>query len=260
MASRVVDPMNERSRGSIIITGASRGIGAATAIQAANAGYDVCVNYHRRNDTAASVMGKIRAGGRRAIAVAADESDPADVKMLFDRTEAELGPVTALVNNAAILEGHTDLTDLDAARLERVLAVNVTGSLLCAREAVARMAATDDGRGGAIVNVTSVAAKTDAPHEYIDYAMSRGALDAMTVGLAREAAPLGIRVNTVRSGFIHTDMHADGGEAERVERLESRIPLQRGGKPEEVARAILWLLSDDAGYAVGAVIDVAGGV
>jgi NAD(P)-dependent dehydrogenase (short-subunit alcohol dehydrogenase family) len=248
------------SRGTIIITGASRGIGAATALQAAEAGFSVCVNYRQDGDAAESIVGSIRDDGHQAIAVAADVSDEADVRRLFDAAEDQLGRMTALVNNAAILETQTDFAGIDRARLERVLQVNVVGCFLCARQAVNRMSVANGGSGGGIVNVSSVAARTGAPHEYIDYAMSKGALDAMTAGLAREVAPLGIRVNTVRPGFIHTEMHADGGEPGRVDRLKSGIPLERGGEPEEVARAIIWLLSDEAAYAVGSVIDVTGGV
>jgi NAD(P)-dependent dehydrogenase (short-subunit alcohol dehydrogenase family) len=252
--------LSAESRGTIIITGASRGIGAATALQAADAGFAVCVNYRQDGDAAASVVSRIRNDGHQAIAVAADVSDEADVRKLFDTAEDELGPLVALVNNAAILETQTDFAGIDMARLERILQVNVVGCFLCAREAVKRMSMANGGRGGGIVNVSSVAARTGAPHEYIDYAMSKGALASMTAGLAREAPPVGIRVNAVRPGFIHTDMHADGGEPGRVERLKSGIPLKRGGEPEEVARAIIWLLSDEAGYAVGTVIDVTGGV
>jgi NAD(P)-dependent dehydrogenase (short-subunit alcohol dehydrogenase family) len=168
--------------------------------------------------------------------------------------------MTALVNNAAILETQTDFAGIDAARLARILEVNVVGAFLCAQAAVKRMSMANGGSGGGIVNVSSIAARTGAPHEYVDYAMSKGALDSMTAGLAREVAPLGIRVNTVRPGFIYTEMHADGGETGRVDRLSSGIPLQRGGEPEEVARAIMWLLSDAAAYAVGSVIDVTGGI
>jgi NAD(P)-dependent dehydrogenase (short-subunit alcohol dehydrogenase family) len=252
--------LSVESRGTIIITGASRGIGAATAIQAADAGFSVCVNYRRDRDAAASIVSRIRDGGHPAIAVAADVSDEGDVRRLFDTAEDKLGPMTALVNNAAILETQTDFADIDLARLQRMLRVNVVGCFLCAREALRRMSVANGGNGGSIVNVSSVAAKSGAPHEYVDYAMSKGALDSMSAGLAREAAPVGIRVNSVRPGFIHTDMHADGGEPGRVERLKSGIPLARGGAPQEVARAIIWLLSDEAAYAVGSVIDVTGGV
>ena len=205
-------------------------------------------------------MKQILDTGQQAIAVAADVSKEDDVRKLFEMAEEQLGSITALVNNAAILEPQTDFAGIDVARLERILEVNVVGAFLCAQAAVKRMSVANGGSGGGIVNVSSVAARTGAPHEYVDYAMSKGALDSMTAGLAREVAPLGIRVNAVRPGFIHTEMHADGGEPGRVDRLSSGIPLQRGGEPEEVARAIMWLLSDAAAYAVGSVIDVTGGI
>ena len=251
--------MNEQSRGTIIVTGASRGIGAATALMAADAGYDVCVNYRKNKEAAEAIVSRILVTGQQAIAVAADVSKEDDVSRLFATAEEQLGPITALVNNAAILETQTDFAGIDAARLERILQVNVVGAFLCSQAAVKRMSAANGGSGGGIVNVSSVAARTGAPHEHVDYAMSKGALDSMTAGLAREVAPLGIRVNTVRPGFIYTEMHAGGGEPGRVDRLRSDIPLQRGGEPEEVARAIMWLLSDAAAYAVGSVIDVTGG-
>ena len=252
--------MNHTQRGTIIITGASRGIGAATALMAAELGYDVCVNYRQNRVAADAVVEQIESNDGRAIAVAADVSSESDVRMLFETAEDQLGSISALVNNAAVLETQTQFSGIDAARLDRVLKTNVVGCFLCAQEAVKRMSIADGGKGGGIVNVSSVAARTGAPNEYIDYAMSKGALDSMTAGLAREVAPLGIRVNTVRPGFIYTDMHTDGGEPGRVDRLSSGIPLKRGGEPEEVARAILWLLSDEAGYAVGSIIDVTGGV
>ena len=252
--------MIEGSRGCVVITGASRGIGAATALFAAEKGFAVCVNYRQRRDAADDVVRAIRRCHGKAEAIAADVSKPGEVSELFDRAEKTLGPLTALVNNAAFIDLQSDFSGIDAARLERIFRVNVIGAFLCAKEAIGRMSARNGGHGGAIVNVSSVAARTGAPYEYVDYAMSKGALDSMTIGLAREAAPLGIRVNAVRPGFIHTDMHADGGEPDRVARLAPGIPLQRGGTPAEVARAILWLLSDEAGYAVGTFIDVTGGV
>lgn len=226
---------------------------------AADAGYDVCVNYRKNKEAAEAIVSRILVTGQQAIAVAADVSKEDDVSRLFATAEEQLGPITALVNNAAILETQTDFAGIDAARLERILQVNVVGAFLCSQAAVKRMSAANGGSGGGIVNVSSVAARTGAPHEHVDYAMSKGALDSMTAGLAREVAPLGIRVNTVRPGFIYTEMHAGGGEPGRVDRLRSDIPLQRGGEPEEVARAIMWLLSDAAAYAVGSVIDVTGG-
>jgi len=252
--------LSKQSRGTIIITGASRGIGAATALLAADAGFSVCVNYRRGREVAEAIVKQILDTGQQAIAVAADVSKEDDVGKLFDMAEEQLGSITALVNNAAILEPQTDFAGIDVARLERILEVNVVGAFVCAQAAVKRMSVANGGSGGGIVNVSSVAARTGAPHEYVDYAMSKGALDSMTAGLAREVAPLGIRVNAVRPGFIHTEMHADGGEPGRVDRLSSGIPLQRGGEPEEVACAIMWLLSDAAAYAVGSVIDVTGGI
>ena len=258
--NRLDRTLSEPSRGTIIITGASRGIGAATALLAADAGFSVCVNFRQASEAADAIVVQIQDAGHQAIAVAADVSNEDDVGTLFDTAEDQLGSITALVNNAAILETQIDFAGIDAARLERTLKVNAIGAFLCAQEAVKRMSLANGGSGGGIVNVSSIAARTGAPNEYVDYAMSKGALDSMTVGLAREVAPLGIRVNTVRPGFIYTDMHADGGEHGRVDRLSGGIPLKRGGEPEEVARAIMWLLSDEAAYAVGSVIDVTGGV
>ncbi|MDX1404510.1 MAG: SDR family oxidoreductase [Woeseiaceae bacterium] len=248
------------SAGTVIITGAGRGIGAATASLAAAEGYKVCINYRQRKKDADSLLQQLGTQGHEAIAVAADVGSADDVKRLFDTAEEKLGPLTALVNNAAVVEKQTAFSGLDEARLRRILDVNVIGAFLCTQEAVARMSVERGGRGGSIVNVSSVAARTGSPHEYIDYAMSKGALDTMSAGLARELAPLGIRVNTVRPGFIYTDMHADGGEPGRVNRLAEGIPLARGGGAEEVARAIVWLMSEEANYAVGAVLDVTGGV
>ena len=244
----------------IIITGGSRGIGAATALMAADEGYSVCVNYRQNRDAAETVVKKIVDEGGRAISVAADVANEEEVATLFDRANDELGPVTALVNNAGILETQCNFLEIDVDRLRRVIETNVIGAFLCAQEAVRRMSRTNGGNGGGIVNVSSVAARTGAPNEYIDYAASKGALESMTAGLAREVAPEGIRVNLVRPGFIYTGMHADGGEPGRVDRLVESIPLRRGGQPEDVARAILWLLSENASYAVGVSLDVTGGV
>lgn len=246
--------------GAIVVTGAGRGIGAATAVLAAAEGFAVCVNYVSKADKAESVVNRILENGGRACSVQADVSSENDVRRLFDTAENELGPLGGLVNNAAVLEKQSGFREISAARLQRILDTNVTGAFLCAREAVSRMAQSAGGGGGAIVNVSSCAARTGAPMEYIDYAMTKGALDSMTVGLAREVAGDGIRVNAVRPGFIHTDMHADGGEPGRVERLKSSIPLRRGGEPDEVARAVVWLLSDLSSYCTGTFIDVAGGV
>ena len=243
----------------MIVTGASRGIGAATARLAARQGFDVCVNYRRAGDAAEEVVRDVRAAGRRAIAVQGDVGCEADVTRLFETCDRELGAVTALVNNAAILELQARLEGIDRARLERVFAINVFGAFACAREAVKRMSTRHGGQGGSIVNVSSVAARLGSPGEYVDYAASKGALDTMTVGLAVEVAQERIRVNGVRPGFIYTEMHASGGEPGRVDRVKAGIPMRRGGQVEEVARAILWLLSDESSYTTGTFIDVAGG-
>ena len=242
-----------------IVTGASRGIGAATARLAAARGYAVCVNYRARRDAADAVVADIAGAGGRAIAVGADVAREADVVRLFETCDRELGPPAALVNNAGILETQTRVEAMDAARVQRVLATNVVGPFLCAREAVRRMSTAHGGRGGAIVNVSSAAARLGAPNEYVDYAASKGALDTFTIGLAQEVAAEGIRVNGVRAGFIYTEMHASGGEPGRVDRVKAFVPMRRGGQPEEVARAILWLLSDEAGFTTGSFVDVAGG-
>jgi NAD(P)-dependent dehydrogenase (short-subunit alcohol dehydrogenase family) len=243
----------------VLITGASRGIGAATARLAAARGYDVCVNYRTRADAALAVVADVERAGRRAVAVQADISVEADVMRLFEACDRALGRPNALVNNAGILETQMRLETMDAGRIMRILATNVVGTLLCAREAVRRMSTRHGGTGGAIVNVSSGAARLGSPGEYVDYAASKGAIDTFTVGLAQEVAAEGIRVNAVRAGFIYTDMHASGGEPGRVDRVKAFVPLARGGRPEEVAQAILWLLSDEASYSTGAFIDVTGG-
>ncbi len=243
----------------LIVTGGSAGIGAATARLAAEKGYAVCVNFRQRGDAAADVVAEIGKAGGRAIPVQADISVEAEVMRLFETVDRDLGRVTALVNNAATLELQMRLEAMDAARIQRVLATNVTGSFLCAREAVLRMSTRRGGSGGAIVNVSSGASRLGSPGEYIDYAASKGAIDTMTLGLAKEVADEGIRVNAVRPGFIYTGLHARGGEPARVDRLKSLVPMQRGGQPEEVAAAILWLFSAEASYVTGAILDVAGG-
>lgn len=243
----------------LIITGASRGIGAATALLAAARGYAVCVNYHRHPEAAQQVVQSIEEQGGRAIALPANIAAEAEVVSLFQAVDQQLGPVTALVNNAGILEPQMQVATMDAARLHRIFATNVIGSFLCAREAVKRMSTRQGGKGGAIVNVSSAAARLGSPGEYVDYAASKGAIDTFTLGLAKEVAEEGIRVNAVRPGFIYTDIHASGGEPNRVERVKEGVPLKRGGQPQEVARAILWLLSDEASYTTGSFIDVAGG-
>jgi NAD(P)-dependent dehydrogenase (short-subunit alcohol dehydrogenase family) len=243
----------------ILITGASRGIGAATARLAAARGYAVCVNYLKNHAAAAAVVAEIEAAGGQAIAVAADVGEEAEVLRLFDTVDLQLGPLSALVNNAGILETQMRVEQMDAARLNRIFTANVTSCFLCAREAVRRMSTRHGGSGGAIVNVSSAASRIGSAGEYVDYAASKGAVDTLTIGLAREVATEGIRVNAVRPGFIYTDIHASGGEPGRVDRVKEFVPMKRGGHPEEVASAILWLLSDEASYATGTFIDLAGG-
>ena len=251
--------MTSASRPVLLVTGGSRGIGAATVRLAAQRGYDVCINYRANGDAAERTVDDARAAGARALAVQADIAVEADVVRLFAACDAELGRVSALVNNAAILETQTRLDAIDATRLARVFGTNVFGAFLCAREAVRRMSTRYGGAGGAIVNVSSGASRMGSPGEYIDYAATKGALDTMTLGLAREVATEGIRVNAVLAGHIYTELHASGGEPNRVERVKSQVPMGRGGRPEEVAQAILWLLSPDASYTTGALLDVAGG-
>ena len=251
--------MTSASRPVLLVTGGSRGIGAATVRLAAGRGYDVCINYRANAEAAARTADDVRRAGARAAAVQADIAVEADVVRLFEACDAELGRVSALVNNAAILETQTRLDAIDAARLARVFGTNVFGAFLCAREAVRRMSTRYGGTGGAIVNVSSGASRMGSPGEYIDYAATKGAIDTMTLGLAREVATEGIRVNAVLAGHIYTELHASGGEPDRVERVKSQVPMGRGGRPEEVARAILWLLSGDASYTTGSFIDVSGG-
>ena len=251
--------MTSSSRRVLLVTGGGRGIGAATARLAAAGGYDVCVNYRADAAAAATVVDAATQAGARAVAVQADVAVEGDVVRLFETCDRHLGRLSALVNNAGILETQARLDAMDAARISRVFATNVTGPFLCAREAVRRMSTRYGGTGGAIVNVSSGASKLGSPHEYIDYAATKGALDTMTIGLSREVAAEGIRVNAVRAGHVYTTLHASGGEPDRVERVKSQVPMGRGGAPEEIARAILWLLSDEASYTTGAFLDVAGG-
>ena len=242
-----------------LVTGASRGIGRATALQLALAGYTVAVNYHQNAQAADAVVNAIQAAGGKAFAVQADIGDEQQVEAMFNLLDKRPEPLTALVNNAGILFTQSRVEALSAERINRVLTTNVTGYFLCCREAVKRMAVPHGGAGGAIVNVSSAASRLGAPFEYVDYAASKGAVDTLTTGLALEVAAQGIRVNCVRPGLIYTEMHASGGEPGRVDRVKSMLPMQRGGQPEEVAQAIVWLLSEKASYVTGSFIELAGG-
>jgi len=243
----------------MLVTGGSRGIGAAVAQTAAAQGYAVCINYVNNQAAADALVQSIQQAGGRAIAVRADVAVEADILRMFATVDQELGVITALVNNAGILEHQTRVDEMSAERINRVLLTNITGSFLCAREAVRRMSTRHGGQGGAIVNLSSMAAKLGGPGEYVDYAASKGAIDAFTIGLAKEVAAEGIRVNAVRPGLIYTEIHASGGEAGRVDRLKDAVPMKRGGTAQEVANAVLWLLSVEASYATGTFIDVSGG-
>lgn len=242
----------------IIITGGSRGIGAATALLAAEQGYQVGITYREQEAAAHAIVTHINQKGGKAIAVQMDVSKEADIVQAFAQFDEQLGRVTALVNNAGILK-QGRVVDTSAAYLEQLFATNVIGSFICAREAIKRMSTARGGQGGGIVNVSSIAARLGSANEYVDYAATKGAIDTFTIGLAKEVIDEGIRVNAVRPGIIHTEIHATGGEPGRIERLKDAIPMQRGGYPEEVARAILWLLSDEASYSTGVLLDVSGG-
>ena len=243
----------------LLVTGASRGIGAATARLAAQRGWDVAINYSHNAAAAEQVATDVRNAGQRAITVAADVADEAAVLLMFARIDAELGRLGGLVNNAGIVDRQARLDEMDIARWQRMWAVNLTGTLLCAREAVRRISTRHGGAGGAIVNLSSVAARLGAPAMYVDYAASKGAIDTFTLGLALELAAEGVRVNAVRPGIIDTDIHASSGDRSRPQRAAALIPMQRPGSAGEVAAAIVWLLSAEASYTTGAVLDVGGG-
>lgn len=243
----------------ILITGASRGIGAATAILASKQGYAVCVNYLKNKTAAMEIVDAINQSGGKAMAYQADISSEKEVIAMFESIDNDFGRLTALVNNAGILETQSRLDSMEAERWQRIFNSNVLSCFLCSKEAIKRMSTLYGGSGGAIVNVSSIASKTGSPNEYVDYAASKGAVDSLTLGLAKEVAEEGIRINAVRPGFIYTDIHADGGEPDRVNRIKEAIPMKRGGQPEEVAKAILWLLSGEASFSTGTFIDIAGG-
>ena len=243
----------------ILITGGSRGIGAAIALRAADAGYAVCISFLNHQAAADALVASITDKGGTAIALRADVAVDADVVRMFKQVDESLGPITALVNNAGILEQQSRVDDMTTERVTRIFATNVIGSFSCAREAIRRMSTRHGGSGGAIVNMSSRAAKLGAAGEYVDYAASKAAIDTFTIGLAKEVAAEGIRVNAVSPGLIYTDIHASGGEPGRVDRLQDSVPMKRGGSADEVARAVMWLLSEDASYVTGTNVDVSGG-
>ncbi|MGJ7494481.1 SDR family oxidoreductase [Variovorax sp. RT4R15] len=243
----------------LLITGGSRGIGAATARLAARRGWFVAVNYASQAAAADEVVQAIRAEGGRAIAVQADVGDEAQVLAMFDQVDAELGPLSGLVNNAGVVDMQARVDQMTVARLERMLRINVIGSFVCAREAVQRMSTRHGGRGGVIVNLSSAAARLGSPGQYVDYAASKGAIDSFTIGLAKEVADEGIRVNAVRPGLIETEIHASGGLPDRAAQLASTVPMKRTGSADEVANAIVWLLSAESSYATASFVDVTGG-
>ncbi len=245
--------------GVILVTGGSRGIGAATCRLAAEAGYDVAVNYATNESAATAVADRCRAAGVRAMTHRCDVAVESDVIAMFDAVEANLGPVTVLVNNAGVLHQQMRFDEMTVDRWRAAIDVNVVGAFLCAREAVRRMSTRHGGAGGAVVNVSSAAAYIGSPDEYVDYAATKAAVDTMTIGLGKEVATEGIRVNAVRPGVVHTEIHASGGEPDRVARVAQGVPMRRGGQPDEVARTILWLASDAASYITATVVNCSGG-
>lgn len=243
----------------VLITGGSRGIGAATALQAARAGYAVAVNYTTNSLAADEVVRQIRQSGGTAITVQADVAEESQVLAMFDKVDAKLGRLTALVNNAGVVDQTSRVDGMSVARLKRMFDINVIGTMVCAREAVKRMSTRYGGAGGAIVNVSSVAARLGAPGQYVDYAAAKGAVDVFTIGLAKEVAAEGIRVNAVRPGIIETDIHASGGLPDRARDLAPQVPMQRAGTADEVAQGIVWLLGNASSYTTGALLDIGGG-
>lgn len=243
----------------ILITGASRGIGAAVAREAAHNGYDVAINYRTNRDMAIELSEELNTLGAKTVVLQGDVSQEEDVLRMFDETKKHLGTIDALVNNAGIITPLSLLENMDLARIRKVFETNVYGTMLCSREAVKYMSTKSGGNGGTIVNVSSVAARLGSPYEFVDYAASKGAVDTFTIGLAVEVAEAGIRVNAVRPGLIDTDMHGDTGDPNRAERLKANIPMKRIGSADEVAKTILWLLSEDASYITGSIMDVSGG-
>jgi len=243
----------------VLITGGSRGIGAATALLAARDGYAVAVNYTANSLAADEVVRQIRSAGGQAMSVQADVASEADVLAMFEKIDARFGRLTALVNNAGVVDQTSRVDAMSYSRIRRMFEINVFGSFLCAREAVRRMSTRHGGSGGSIVNVSSAASRLGSPGQYVDYASAKGAIDTFTMGLAKEVATEGIRVNAVRPGIIETEIHASGGLPDRVRDLAPQVPMQRAGSAEEVARSIVWLLSDQASYTTGALLDVTGG-
>lgn len=243
----------------ILITGGSRGVGAATARLAASRGYDVAISFVRDESAARSVVTDVQALGRRALAVRADNADPQQIADLFAAIDREFGRLDVLVNNAAMLAPQSRLEDLDFTRMQRMFTVNAIGPILCAQQAIKRMAYRHNGPGGVVINISSASARLGSPNEYVDYAATKGAIETFTIGFAKEVARDGIRVNCIRPGHIYTEMHASGGEPGRVDRVKDSIPMGRGGQPEEVARAVLWLASAEASFITGTFLDVTGG-